>query len=517
LTTTKTTPNHTTTYIMNLWVKRAGQLLVVALLLISCEDDSFLLGFKNQNKKFKGTYQEFLLGEWGDGTVFNVDTVYTDDFDGFRVMIGKYNDPVLGLVEATGFAEFRPTSVTKLDESSVYDSVTFQMHIDYYSYALTDKHVEKFSVHRITGGPLAYYANEEKLQRQRYLSSSTVDYDPTPLGLATVEVNIDSLKKNLQKTTGFDTILAKARLDDTFGQELFNLALNNPGKILDTLRLFRNQMRGLAFVPDASSTSILGYATLHPLSKITIHYHTMKDGQVKDTLSRAFSFDQIPFSYPIVSFNNISVQRPGGYPSPEFPYQGTTPSVTAIQSGSGLAAKIDMRKFYEFADTIDNLLINSAELIIESVDAPAGLDPINYLEMRVTKEDNRFYNFSVEEDREALNNYVLTVEEPTPSINPQNINKLRCFYQLNDLQTAAFRLAYNSTKKNYAGFMTLALQNIFDNKSEETRIEYLSLYPAGIATKSSQPSVGKMVNRTVFNKNAVKLRIYYTTPNTPNL
>lgn len=490
---------------MNLWVKRAGQLLVVALLLISCEDDSFLLGFKNQNKKFKGAYQEFLLGEWGDGIVFPVDSIITDNLVGSRLLIGKYTDPVLGTVESSAFAEFRSNNTAKLDATSVYDSVTFQMQIDFYSYALTDKHVERFTVHRITEDTLTIWGDSEGNTLKRYYSQSTIGYDPTPLGQASVEVNIDSLKKNLQKTTGFDTILAKTRLDDAFGLELFNVSFNNPDSILSKTKLFRNQFKGLAFVPDAASTAVLGYSPASSLTKIILHYHTMKDGQVGDTLSRVFTFDAL-LNNPLVSFHNITATRPGGYPSADFPYQGTTPAKSAIQSGSALATKIDIRKFYEFADTIDNMIINSAELIIESVDKVSGLDPISNFELRVTKDDNQFYRKRSDADSLAMLNFHLITESANGF-----------YYPLNDTNGAGARLSYNSTTEKYNGFVTLFFQNLFEQKSADTRIEFLSLFPASNVIGINQTAAGKMVNRTVFNKNAVKLRIYYTTPNTPNL
>jgi hypothetical protein len=63
---------------MNLWVKRTGQLLVAVLFLMSCEDDSFLLGFQNKNKKFNVRHQEFTL----PSSVVLIDSITTDNLDG---------------------------------------------------------------------------------------------------------------------------------------------------------------------------------------------------------------------------------------------------------------------------------------------------------------------------------------------------------------------------------------------------------------------------------------------------
>lgn len=79
---------------MSLWVKRTGQLLVAVLFLMSCEDESFLLGFRNQNKKINIKYQEFKFS--GDQTsVLLLDSIFTDhdhnDVNATnRFLIGQY-------------------------------------------------------------------------------------------------------------------------------------------------------------------------------------------------------------------------------------------------------------------------------------------------------------------------------------------------------------------------------------------------------------------------------------------
>jgi hypothetical protein len=96
---------------MNLWVKRTMQLLGVALLFASCEDDSFLLGFKNKNSRFKGIYQEIALTT---SEVISMDSVYTDGPVGGRLLLGEYFDNILGTVRAEAYTEFGPSNPTRL-------------------------------------------------------------------------------------------------------------------------------------------------------------------------------------------------------------------------------------------------------------------------------------------------------------------------------------------------------------------------------------------------------------------
>src|SRR5688500_7755434 len=76
--TTTTTQNRITTFIMNLWANRLGQLaiLAVALFFFSCEDDTSFLGYRNPNEKFKGKYVEIPL----NSTVFLLDSIRTSNY-----------------------------------------------------------------------------------------------------------------------------------------------------------------------------------------------------------------------------------------------------------------------------------------------------------------------------------------------------------------------------------------------------------------------------------------------------
>ena len=58
---------------------------------------------------------------------------------------------------------------------------------------------------------------------------------------------------------------------------------------------------------------------------------------------------------------------------------------------------------------------------------------------------------------------------------------------------------------SYGGFLTDFTQLLYQTKNEEDRFQNFAIIPLS-------PGFGKSVNRLIFNKNNVKLRIYYTTP-----
>src|SRR5262245_57681739 len=105
---TKTQQNRTTTYIMNLWVKPLGQLLMlaVALFFFSCEDETSTLGYKNPNSKFKVSYVEIPIAS----SVVLRDSLRTSNFnysgEPNRFLLGNYTDEIFGKVQTATFTQY---------------------------------------------------------------------------------------------------------------------------------------------------------------------------------------------------------------------------------------------------------------------------------------------------------------------------------------------------------------------------------------------------------------------------
>jgi hypothetical protein len=68
---------------------------------------------------------------------------------------------------------------------------------------------------------------------------------------------------------------------------------------------------------------------------------------------------------------------------------------------------------------------------------------------------------------------------------------------------------YSSSKHSYSGFLSLFFQTMYANRDTPTNFSKFILYPISPST----PGYGsKAVNRTVFPKDKVVLRIFYTQP-----
>ncbi|MBX2965220.1 MAG: hypothetical protein KF845_03675 [Cyclobacteriaceae bacterium] len=518
---------------MNLWVKRTGQLFLAALFLMACEDESVFLGFKG-NSKFTVKYQEFLVG---DGAVVGIDPELTDNATGSRrLLVGEHDDPIVGNIRTEAFAEFLPVLTSKLaqkeDHTYVYDSITIQLRLDGYSYGLTNANYAsgKFTIRRITDTePLnireEYHpipgTDKEVLVNvsKRYYSNSTVSYADEAESLGetrfaqifmfdgeerhtTTSITRETLEQS-------DTLVIRARLDDDFGLELFNVALDNYNEELSDFTKFRARFKGLALIPDGCNT-VLGLDPANTFSLIKLYYHSELSGEVADTLTHDFGFSG-------VGFHNINPSRTTDLPPAEPTYIAgeATGSLRVIQAGYPMVTKIDLTNFYEeFADEITekNLIINSAELIIESVNTTGEYNPLSVLELRLMEEDNSFKDYRTLEQsvRDSLGQFFVFTD-------------LRNYFVSSDLSAqsttrVAGSLLYNSTNKNYTGSITLFVQNLFENKNSQHKLLYLGLYPGtSITGINTMLPTGKTLDRTVFMKENIKLKVHFTQPNNSNL
>jgi hypothetical protein len=249
---------------------------------------------------------------------------------------------------------------------------------------------------------------------------------------------------------------------------------------------FREEFKGLAIIPSATNSKIVGLFQNNPLSRIILHYHTPTDSLTSD------------FAFSVSSFNKITTDRSTSELSGLSSYQEFESSTFGyVQSGSPVITQFDLSNFYSFADTIPNLVINSAELVLTPEGVVDGLEPPNSVVVRIQHENNQFMNVLVQADRDRLAAY-------------ENVVLNGKYFSAGSDANLLATLSYSEDDNTYSGFITLFFQDMFNNKNKDDKILYISL-------NSFDPTPGKSVNRLVFNKNSVKLKIHYTKPISSNL
>jgi Domain of unknown function (DUF4270) len=506
---------------MNLWAKRTGQLLLGAVLffLLSCEDDSFLLGFKGKTK-FEGRYQEIAWNNTNSSMLL-LDSVYTDqydisseDFRTYRFLLGEVDDPAFGVVRSEVFAQFQP------DNSPVnppyfnsnrailtYDSTTLQLLLDTYTYGPEINFNEKITVYELNEpDSLSFFV--------RYLNTTPRSYNPIPVA----NLSFKSSWLAYKNERGSKSFYLSGRMDDEYGFRIYSYAGSKGDSALvgDNLKGFRDQFFGLAFIP-TESDRIIGYST-SLLSKLTLHYHSA----AQDSMTTDFYF----YPFPYVSSNaysKITTNRIGdlaGISTVDVPYVPAG-GQRYIQDGSPVVPNFDLDDYYSFIDTLENIVVNSAEISFAVEPPPAGMAPPPRLNVLIMKTaDGKVIPVDMETEVDSLNMVQFSTNVFT------DLKNFSVSGELSTLQPLI--LTYDESTKRYYGYATMFFQTLFNNKDKtENRIESIALYPTAAPTQKAITSLrrvsvlrgglGNTVDRAVLKSDGMKLKIHYTKPILPNL
>jgi len=482
---------------MNLWVNRLKQLtiLAVALFFYSCKEDVNLLGFKNPNSKFDVQYIELPV----ESSVLLFDTLRTSNYffpgEVSRLLVGKTVDPVFGNVTVETCTQFYSQSSAKLLATATFDYATIDLTFDNYTYGATKsaspQDISIYELDQILYDTLRRnYTNKTPILRNSEL-------------VATKSFTLDPAVLQSYKDKNKDTTLTLTVVSD-LGERLFQSALDYRDDLDTTFAhpsLFVKKFPGIAIVPNGCD-KVFGFNPTNTKSRITLHYHLTTD-TIKRVLNLVF--------YAGSGYNNISSNR-SGTPlellTKDEDHKNFYPldSNRYIQSGTGIFTKLDFEHFLNFSDSIPNMILNSAELVIGNVENGGDFDPPAYLALRVLKEDNfeyaiGRYNTQAISDRAFYKGFI-TPDYYIPNAANVLIENDSVFSVAFD---AGVQLEYIKSSQKYNAYLTRYLQQLYTKEENKTRLQYFVLYPVS-------PVAAKSVNRVRFPKDNIKLRIYYTLP-----
>jgi len=399
-----------------------------------------------------------------------------------RLLVGTYSDPDFGTVRAESYAQIASSNVTTvIQDGSIFDSLVLQLNYDFYNYGSIGETVQEFSVHEIT---------EELDNNSSYFSTSNVAYDPVPLGSQTSAINAEFFNQEFEDTDKDSVISVRIKLDHRYGQSLF-AAVDPEDENYTNFLLFKKVFKGLAIIPGMSD-KIVGLATTNTNTVLTMYYHF---GDTPLTLTFSISFG--------INFSKISADRSATELSGLNQYfTDFSPATNRyIQSGTSVVTKLDLSNYYDYIDTLSNIIINSAELSIDNVNPiPLGnFSNPSSIALGMLTEDNRFKVLKTMQDTVdyiSFGGYVVVGAIV-------NANLPFSLFAAND-QGSLLTLPYSKTTNAYSGaYPTLFFQNLFEQK--EKRYPYWTLLPVNQA-------FSKSVNRVIFPKDNIKLKIYYTLP-----
>jgi hypothetical protein len=473
---------------------------MAALFLLACEDEASLLGFRNPKSKFDVRFIEFPV----HSSVIWVDSIRTSNYywtgETNRFLLGSYTDEKLGTVSAGFYSQYFTTNPNiKVASNATLDSAILQLRFDYYTYGAITLNPTQFEVYelakQISRNSAGYYFNKTSVPLGPMIGSGSFNINPLEFK--------DKFNANKQ-----DTVIVRIPLSAAFGQRLFDAAVRygNPTSKKDTLfgvfNEFVKEFKGIA-VKATSADKIVGINPSTFLSRIILHYQT----PTIDSLEVNLSFQ----GSAITSFNEIKSDRTGSEVDINQYFTDFDPvtGLRCVQSGVGLFTKLDFSEFINFleSDTLPNIAINSAELVITDVESTEIFPSPGELYVRLLDPDNRLKKFNRqktsqarERDQKIMNLYNNSTRTLSPDYNVVNVDSVLTIFT----ETSSFlSLPYSSSTNSYRGFFTLYAQEMAIEEPDKPRFRYYLLYPK---------NAGKNVNRVFFHKDNIKLRVYYTLP-----
>ncbi len=397
-----------------------------------------------------------------------------------RLLVGKYSDPDFGIVRAESYAQFASSNInTQIPENAIFDSLIFQFQYDFYAYGSSGKTTQTISIHEIS---------KEINNDSTYYSTSSLPYEPSFLGIQDLIIDLDFFNSEYEDSNTDSVMTVKIRLDQSYGQRLFD-SIDPDDENYTNFNLFKSIFKGLAIIPQTSN-KIVGMNISSINSALMLYYHA---GDTKSilpfSLSRGVNFSKISSDRSSTELAAIS----------QFHSDFEPASNRYVQSGTSLVTKLDFSKYYEYIDTLSNIIINSAEISIENINPDGGFKKPSTLALGVLTDNNRFKVLKTKQDTTDFFNFSGTLTIGTAV----NADLPLSLFATND-QGSLLTLVYSAKDNSFEeAFPTILFQKLFEQKDRP--YPFWALVPAS-------PPMTKSVTRTVFPKDNIKLKIYYTKP-----
>ena len=268
-----------------------------------------------------------------------------------RILIGNYDDPVFGKVKSDSYFQlsadtYALNSVGSDTESTnyVFDSISMILKYDRYYYGDTTK-VQTFNIHRLT------QKVKPNTNDSNFYNNSTLTYSSESLGTI-------SYKPRPKEKDSINIKMSKE-----FGEALFQKIKKREVSDFDS---FTEYLKGLVLVPENSNSSnIIGFSV--STSKVRLYYSKYQSDNEAASLIVDFSILDAT-----KQFNSIALDKTGTIIQNLPASTGRLSSLQTnnqgfIQSGTGVACRIDFPNIKQFKNISTNGAIVDAELILKPV------------------------------------------------------------------------------------------------------------------------------------------------------
>lgn len=339
-------------------MKHIGLLLLFITLFTSCQTDNlegdFVVGSDYLSINNKVLLIDTLTVEV---STINFDSLITSNQS--RLLIGNYTDPILGKVKSESYFELTPDNYVIGSNNSdtetvnyVFDSIAMILRYDRYYYGDTTK-VQTINIHQLT------QKVKPNVDDDSFYNNSALSYDSKSIGSRTF----------YPKPIGKDSV--NIQMDATFGKNLFEKLKNNEFTNVDD---FNDYFKGIVIKPStANFSNVIGYTT----GSVIRLYYKQTHSNSEDTYTKDFTIADLT-----KQFNNISLDKTGTILQNLPDSRGkllsaSTNNSSFIQSGTGLACRVDFPFIKQLKYISEKGVIVDAELIIKPIkNSASALYPI---------------------------------------------------------------------------------------------------------------------------------------------
>ncbi len=268
-----------------------------------------------------------------------------------RILVGNYDDPILGKVKSDSYFQLSGADYNIYSGSSdtdgrnyVFDSIKLFLKEDKYYYGDTTK-LQSISIHRLT------QKVKPNSEDDSFYNNSSLSYDAASLG------EISFKPKPLSQDS------VEVKLDDNFGEALFQKLKKN--EITNETEL-TEYLKGLVIrTTSGSSSSVVGF----DLSSSLRLYYSKDQDDSEESIIKEFTI-----SDATKQFNTISLDRTGTLIQ-DLPVSSSklssllTENKAFIQSGTGLACRVDFPNIKQLKYIAEKGAIIDAQLFIKPVNS----------------------------------------------------------------------------------------------------------------------------------------------------
>ena len=279
-------------------------------------------------------------------STINFDSLVTSNKS--RILVGNYDDPLFGKVKSNSYFQLASDSYSLISTTDteaanyVFDSISMILKYDNYYYGDTTK-VQTFDIHRLTQ-KVKPNTDDDSFYNNSALSYSseslgTISYKPRPLEKDSINIKMDA----------------------AFGEALFQKLKKREITDFDS---FKEYLNGLVLIPTTTnSSSVIGF---NLSSKVRLYYSKYQ-GDAEDSFIKDFTVLDAT-----KQFNAISLDKSGtliqNLPASNSNLSSLlTNNQGYIQSGTGVACRIDFPNIKQLKYISENGAIVDAELILKPV------------------------------------------------------------------------------------------------------------------------------------------------------